>query len=354
LACVSVVLVLALAITAPEEALVPAPVNPRTYELEWNAPAGCPDADSIRKRISSLIATDRQGEGILFVRGVIEQTASGFSLALQTDFLEHRSTRRIEGTRCSDLGEATALVIATALEPGLNASHGPKSESIPEPATASQPQPQPKPKPERKQKPERGPTLARQPNTAVVGGGFGDEASVPQRNRAPSHFTLRSGLHLEYGSLPAIGGGIDLAGVLNWDRLRLELRGAYLWPRTADGPANTAGRFQLGAVGTALCGRLWAGRVEFPLCAGLEAGAMRVDSRGALPANTIHNLWLAPLVGAGVAVAGQRFGFWSLLETGITAVGSRTFIGDELVFASFPASFRVKVGFEILFAIKKS
>jgi hypothetical protein len=61
------------------------------------------------------------------VRGVVEETASGFSLALQTEYLGHRSTRHIEGRHHAGLGEATALVIATALEPNLNASHGPQN-----------------------------------------------------------------------------------------------------------------------------------------------------------------------------------------------------------------------------------
>lgn len=163
---------------------------------------------------------------------------------------------------------------------------------------------------------------------------------------------LRLAPKLEVGTLPAFGGGLELAVGLAWRRLRLELHGSHSWPRQAQGPGPSAARFQLGVVGARACGRPRAGPVELPVCLGLDGGALRADSLGLRPATTVHGPWLAPSLGVGLAAGGSRVGVWTLVEGSATVVWSRILVGEETIFRPFPVSARWLAGLEIAFAIQ--
>lgn len=323
---------LALLCSSPSVPEVEVTPRPASYELQWTAPQDCPDDEVVRRRIAALVEPPDDGDGVLYVRASVEATAAGFTLALATEYLGHRSSRTLEASRCADLGEATALMVATSLEPTFVAPEAAR-RALPDDSPSS---------PETDEGSAEPPPRADSPEPVLR----------DSPGRARPELVLRIGARVEYGSLPGVAGGSDLAFGLAWPRARLEIRGTHLWPRFGSGPRDTGGAFQLGAVGVAGCARLWARSVEFPLCAGLEAGALRVASRGLSPAVTVHNPWLAPLASAGLAVGGRRLRFWSTTEVAIAAVRSRIVIADELAFQSVPVSLRLLAGLEIVFAIK--
>lgn len=146
--------------------------------------------------------------------------------------------------------------------------------------------------------------------------------------------------------MPRVGGGNAIAFGLLWPRLRIEITGAYLWPRRFDDDRDRGGLYQLGSAGARACLRVFAKPTEFPLCIGADAGVLRVDSRGFAPRRTLQELWIAPMLGAGVAVRRKYVGFWSSAELSVTARGSRIFVGTEDVWRTSPVSLRFLVGME--------
>jgi hypothetical protein len=337
-------LVLAWAVLEPA---VPAPPTPATWELEWVAPPECPDAAAIREQITALVPEPSGGDGVLYVDAEVEPQGDAFVLTLRTVFLERHDEREVRARVCGELAEAVALVVAISLDPTLVVTGPSVPEPVPSeppPATSpSSPPPEPRATPDAADAPaaSSGPSLREE-----------SPSRRSSRSRLPDEWMLRLAPKLEVGSLPAFGGGLDLAVGVLWPWWRLELHGSHSWPRRAFGPGGTAGRFQLGAVGVRGCGRPRVGRVELPVCVGLDGGALRVDSEGLRPANTVHGPWLAPSLGVGLAAGGTRVGFWTLVEGSATLVWSRILVGEETIFRQFPVSARWLAGIEIFFAIE--
>src|SRR5690606_32506754 len=94
-------------------------------------------------------------------------------------------------------------------------------------------------------------------------------------------------------------GGPELALAVLWPRLRVEIAGAWLAPRT-ERRDQARVRVQLGIATARACARLGTARIEAPVCGGIELGALRGDGRGAPAARTAHGTWVAPVLGAGV------------------------------------------------------
>jgi hypothetical protein len=310
---------------------VPPPLKPASYELEWSAPGSCPDAETIRKRIAALVPTPEGGDGVMFVHAVVEPTSTGFALVLDTEYLGSRRTRRLEARKCLDLGESTALVIAVALEPAIEGSddaHG-RDQAVPEAAPVGYDDT----------------TLELSPAPTIA-------APAPARQTRPkasaTDVLMRAAIMLEGGSMPRVGGGNAMAVGVLWKRFRLELTGAYLWPRR---DPSARGLYQLGSVGGRGCVRLFGGSTEFPICIGVEGGILRVESRGLDPRKTLHPPWIAPLLGAGVGYRGRRVGFWSMAELFVTARGSKFVVGSDRVFRTLPVSMRFLGGVEVFFSL---
>ncbi|MCY1059325.1 hypothetical protein [Nannocystis sp. SCPEA4] len=193
---------------------------------------------------------------------------------------------------------------ASATSASDASSLGPEGASVPEVAVV-----------EPEDVPAEGPTPADVPMSAPPEGRTSEivPAESPGPRRAPGGFLRLQG-GPDVGALPrVITGAVGLAGGLLWRRARLELQGVYLAPRTAEaihGELRGELQVQLAAASALGCARLGRGRLEVPLCGGLELGNMRGRARGLPEARTATNLWLAVVASAGVAVRlGER---WSL------------------------------------------
>ncbi len=97
------------------------------------------------------------------------------------------------------------------------------------------------------------------------------------------------------------------------------------------------------------CGLLGTRKIEVPLCAGLEGGALRVARRG----QTLHAGWVAPSLGLGVGWRGEHLGVWSLVEGALAAYGSRILLGDEVLWETGVLSARLLSGIEVYFSIER-
>lgn len=98
----------------------------------------------------------------------------------------------------------------------------------------------------------------------------------------------------ELGAVPGVTGAVGVAGGLLWRRLRVELQGVFLAPRTVS-REGVALRASLLAGSLHGCWRGGRGALEAPLCGGVELGGLR----GAA-ARAATGLWVTLQVGQGL------------------------------------------------------
>lgn len=176
------------------------------------------------------------------------------------------------------------------------------------------------------------------------------EPPTPRPRRAIGGFVRVQG-GPEIGALPRVTGAVGLAVGLLWRRARLELHGVYVAPRTA---VTTHGELRVSLVAASVlgCARPGRGRVEVPLCGGLELGGMRGAARDVPDARTTTVPWLAAVAGAGVAVRlGERLSLWGALQLFVGLVQPGFEVRDPgpavRLFVPAPASGRLLFGVEL-------
>jgi hypothetical protein len=96
-------------------------------ELEWSAPAGCPDRQSVLRAVSERLG-DRAAQGSpLSASGEIEATPAGFALQLRAQGGE----RQLEAASCQELAESAAVILALLIDPQAAAPPSAASEPGP-------------------------------------------------------------------------------------------------------------------------------------------------------------------------------------------------------------------------------
>ena len=101
----------------PAEPTPAAPPRPtESFTLRWDAPRDCPTQAVLAEQISTLIADPTAGREVL-AEIELHRRATGFAgtLALRTPW--GTSTRELQAERCETVAEATALLIAIAIDP---------------------------------------------------------------------------------------------------------------------------------------------------------------------------------------------------------------------------------------------
>jgi hypothetical protein len=275
--------------------------------LDWQAPAGCPDREAIVAELRELLPElpneiPVYGTARLRVQaqvGFVEGQADPWTVELTTVAAEGTRVRSFAARRCEDVADATVLIVAVTLNPvavasGLQlATAAASSEApseLPEPET-TQEAPEPELQPRSTSGDPAGTTLV-----------LSDEAP-PTRARAP-----RVGLRLfgtgAYGPTNTGYGGIGGSVALIGRRWRWDVAAAWSIPRLVRLDDGRGGSFDGWWVGSHGCFVPTAREVEFPLCAGFEAGQIR--GRGRPPTTNTQQAtlpWLAPMIGQGFAWA---------------------------------------------------
>lgn len=322
------------------------PPKPAAYELSWTAPPECPTADVVRERVAALAAEASGGSGVMFVGATVTAVEGGYSLELRTEHEGRRDDRTVEARQCDELGDSTALVVAISLHPPIaEGPDGGSIEAVAESESTTEADPV-----ETSAPVEAEPVDPDDPSPGVVAT---EPVSVParvrQRSRSPQRLALRLAPGFEVGGLPGLGGATQAALALVWPPLRIEVVGAWLWPRRGD--SDPPALYQAGLVGARGCGQPGIGRVAFPLCLGVEGGALRADSRSVDPQRNVLGPWFGPVATAGITVAGDHVGLWSAAELALTPVRTRVFVDDEVSLSARLISFRLFAGLEIFFSI---
>jgi len=223
--------------------------QPRAQEpaLTWQAPEGCPTREVWLSLLRSRVDEAAWNEAAPKLRAAvrIDTTDTGYALQLDTELDGATGQRRIEAASCAELVDASALIVAFAIDPEA-ASRAASSAPIvasdgapavvtpvegepvaPAPAEAAPPQPPP---------PEPAPPEAAQVKRPVPR--VEPRPKGVDRERAPEHaravlrpraqLFVRPLAMLDTGTLPTLGVGPSLAVGLRIRRISLELGVSYL------------------------------------------------------------------------------------------------------------------------------
>jgi hypothetical protein len=289
-----------LAVAEPEVP-VQRPSEPVELVLDWQAVEGCPARpallDDLRAMLPDLpVDVPSSGTAALRVSARVEPSGEAWQVELELVTPAGAGTRRFSASTCDEAARATVLVVAVAIDPvAASTSLGVVSSTAP-PVDSSSPPAQPEPEPER--------GLVLEPSESRRG-----DASTPDVPRAlrPAR-APRVGLRLHggasWGPTRAVHGALGGALALFDRRWRWELAAGWSTPRVqrfADGRGASFDGWMISSRG---CFVPAPGRIELPICAGIEAGQVR--GRGIAPTTQIETRrvpWVAPLLGAGLAWA---------------------------------------------------
>ena len=104
-------------------ALAPSPASPRLpLELRWEAPAGCPDATTVRAAITRGVPPSPTGTEPMYAAVLVRALdAEHWQAALALRGADWTATRTLKGPTCAAVSDAAALVIGLALTSDLQA-----------------------------------------------------------------------------------------------------------------------------------------------------------------------------------------------------------------------------------------
>lgn len=351
---------------APPHDLGPDLGFPETFVLSWRAPDPCPDHAWIEQRVRALLTGPPRGRDEAVLAGEVRRTPDGFALTLQSRYRESSRTFELAAPHCKELAESVALIIAISLEPGLQERRS-QVPPAPEPAephvhpSGAIPAAPGPPAPEPKS--ASGPELP--PAAAPAGPGPGEARLQPARPTREGARRRRSfarlgapgilldvGLGTEWGlfSAPMLATSLRLG--VHWRWLAVEARALYAAPRRwGEGPE---GRVHGGLAGVAACFVPPLRPVTFPLCLGLDAGAVEAWTRGRTPPGRARGPWMGPRVAAAMVWMPQRVpvGLRLDLDLGIRMIWTDFSVDGAELTRSFPLSVRASAG--IVVALSRS
>lgn len=300
--------------------------NP-SVQIEWEAPPECPNAEDIKAHAERLLGQPLgapRAQQVVARATVHRNEAGNWELRLSLTSNDRVAEDTLIAKQCTALGDATALKVALAIDPVATA------RAIEMAAVETKPKRAP-PSPEPVHAPE----------------------SAAPPSAAPGSFGLRLTAGAGLGLLPSAAGGAALAFWLQRSAWRAELAGQGFW--------GGAARYeQLPAVGAQLqlfsavargCPVARAGELEFPICLGLELGAMRGEGFGVERTDTAHSWWGAVVLGPALrAPVSQALSFW-LEADGAFAFLRPGFSVRNLgtLYSPGPGSARIWAGGEIRF-----
>ncbi len=217
--------------------------------LEWVAPEGCPDAAHVEREVERLLAgMSASGGPYLQARAEVRQNESGlWHVELRTTGRQGAGLRTVTAESCRALADATALILALAIDPALVATSGEPESSGPTPSTPPAPR---------------------------------DAVPTPTSTRPPTptspravRFAATASAMVDIGTLPTTtpGGAARLAvmsGAL--PALRLEIGAGLFADVAATGPPTRSGTFSLRTFDAGACALTRAGRLEVGACANGE------------------------------------------------------------------------------------
>lgn len=276
--------------------------------IVWQAPAGCPGEAELRAQVDALLVGAPAGVGRdIAIDLRVEPLADGrWRLDASMRGPDLAGRRSLEAGRCAELVEAAALLTAIAVYPELAAAAEPLV-----PAAPSAVEPSPGSAAPPAVEPSTGPADPVPPAPeSHVSSNMSATTSAESAPAAPPRPALRWPLALAagpgFGAIPGVSPLLlKFSAGVRGRRWSVVLGQTFWLPRDLPAPADPAvgGRLWLWAAGLRACGIPGRGRLEFPLCGGVEAGVLTGRGIGELvSAQRVTSAWVALSAGPGLAV----------------------------------------------------
>jgi len=229
----------------------------------WQAPQGCPSPETVRALIANWLG-QTGGElelGAVSVAARVRAEGDGFVLDMTLKSPAGSDREQHAARRCETLSKIVALKVALAVDPvaALEAAE---------------------------------PKASRRPRLL---------SPTPERTLAGA---LRAAGGVALGPLPGVAPTISLTGSLIWPDFRGELGLGYRFRRTVtyDALPGVGAELEMLAATGRVCPTATLGRIEIPLCVGVEGGIVRAEGFGVADAKTSDRPWVALVIGPALTV----------------------------------------------------
>jgi hypothetical protein len=292
--------------------------EPLTLDLEWRAPAGCPDRNGMRRLVEEMLGGSEPATSALVARGGVAHSATDRWVAdLATRGSSgNESVRSFEGPTCESVSRAAALVIALSLHPNE--------------------QPPPPRNPERDTRPPEHPIAGRFARPEVAAGGAIDVGATP-------------------GQGVAYGGAIA-AGWSFFGPFRGEASAAYFAPRheTLGGFADLGANVSLAAFGVRGCYAVGDAVVSWAPCIGGGVDWLHAAGFGSRKPDDA-DAWVATLEAGGIILwnfnefAAARLGIHAVMPLTRPEFTIEVASGPATVYRRTPVGLRAALGVELHF-----
>jgi hypothetical protein len=252
--------------------VVHAEADERRIVLTWNAPSACPDEASVRASVAQLLAgSSATVEG----RADVRQAGDRWQVVVTMNGGE----RRLEADSCRALADATALIVAMAVDPGRVAANrsardagvasGSSPNAVPELVDASSDATPPAPL-DAAPPPTAPPTPTPTPTPTPP--------ATPTPTPTPAtHFAIAASAIADFGTIPTPMLGPSLGLAWTPSPLRLELAAVYFpstWVGVPTGYPGAQVQFSLLAVAVRGCYGLRLAAFDLGPCVGVEGGLL--------------------------------------------------------------------------------
>lgn len=297
--------------------------------VEWEAPQGCPEHAGVRALADAYSggALERgQTSGATMDARVTKADAGEFALALELRVDRDVTTEQHRDPSCEELAKLAAIKLAILLDPEGFVARYEEVEALAAETLARRDPPAESPPP---------PTPTAAPAEA--------------KPRPPVEARIGLGIGPGWGQLPGPSGQGVLRIAATGRHWRAEARGlvgAFGQERLDEDPSAGLDMLSFGG-GVLGCGLASAGRVVFPLCAGVEGSALRARGVGTDPAQVSTRPYVGATIGAGLSVEWSRVALFVQPETSVALSRARfAFTDGPQLYLVPPVSVRVLVGVE--------
>jgi hypothetical protein len=309
--------------------------------VAWEEGSACADEVAFDDALTHRLGTKPEGREWVEVDARVAAIASesGVRAHVQLRTPHGETTREMAAGSCGELTEALALLVAMHVDPLLDPTE-PDAEIVEEDVEAEVPEPTPPepPPPEKKVEPEPLPIVA-----------------VPRtrsKTRPPPRGIARLDMGAAAGPLPRFGPAVGLAVGVLWLPLRAEVRARYLAPQRFEGDDGRGALLQAWTIGPRICGEPGLAKLTFPLCLGLDVGAMHGAGRGVAQRTSGTRAMIVLPASVGLAVEVHRvISLTAEAEAGATVLRPRFDVtGQEAALYETPAWLvRAALGVEVRF-----
>jgi hypothetical protein len=298
---------------------------PSDLQIDWDAPAGCPDAAEVRARIDEFAEPGGARRSGAIVQGEVREDEGRWALTLMLDIPEGRARRTLDGDNCEVVTDAAALIVAVMLDPQTvleDLVREPEAEPALEEAPAPKPTPKTTPRPT-------------QPRERKVRGIIGIAGTGT------------------FEALPRFGGGLLATAGIDSRYVRAEAVTTYDAPqlRLIDQEARAGAVFDVWTVGARGCGVARVRTLVFPVCAGVELGSLRARGEGLDIGRRVSLLHARATVGGGLSWSATRWLELRAEVAGLITLSPWRVVIDDLgeVHRSRPVGVRAALGFAAVF-----